>query len=235
MKIAIISDIHGNIFALRSVMKEILKKKVDRIFFLGDFVGYYYHPREVYNLLKENNVSMILGNHEHILFEILTGQINIDEIRKIYGSGHKIALEEFSLSEITDLKLLPDSLEEKINGISLSFHHGSPFDNSCYIYPDAPIELLNKCDTTASYTFIGHSHHPFITKLENTILVNVGSVGQSRQIGGFASWCLLNLKNNILEMQSTPYEIAPLLDLVAKYDSDIEYLSRVLKRNRIYE
>ncbi len=235
MKIAIISDIHGNSFALKAVMKEIYRKKIDKIYFLGDFVGYYYHPREVYKILIENNVSMILGNHEHILFDIIKGQIQLSEINKLYGSGHKIALEQFTLKEIAELNLLPNNLEEKIEGISLSFNHGSPFDNNCYIYPDAPIELLNRCDTMASYTFIGHTHYPFVTKLASTILINVGSVGQSRKIGGQASWCILNLKNNILEMQSTPYDVEPLLLLAKKYDSENKYLSEILKRNNKYE
>jgi hypothetical protein len=61
-------------------------------------------------------------------------------------------------------------------------------------------------------------------------LVNVGSVGQSRKRGGIANWCLLNLKNRVIEMQSTPYNVNSLLNLVNKYDPDITYLSSILKR-----
>ena len=46
------------------------------------------------------------------------------------------------------------------------------------------------------------------------VLVNVGSVGQSRIKGGIANWCLLNLNNGVIEMQSTPYNVNSLLNLV---------------------
>ena len=53
MKIAILSDIHGNIFALDAVLKKVLQAEVDRIIFLGDFTGYYYHSRQVFEKLNE--------------------------------------------------------------------------------------------------------------------------------------------------------------------------------------
>ena len=67
MKIAILSDIHGNIFALDAVLEKVLQAEVDRIIFLGDFTGYYYHSREVFDRLNELSATMILGNHEHII------------------------------------------------------------------------------------------------------------------------------------------------------------------------
>ena len=69
MKIAILSDIHGNIFALDAVLEKVLQAEVDRIIFLGDFTGYYYHSREVFDRLNELSATMILGNHEHMLFD----------------------------------------------------------------------------------------------------------------------------------------------------------------------
>ncbi len=230
MRIAILSDIHGNIFALQAVLKEISKKKVDKFFFLGDLTGYYYHPKDVYNLLLENQAFMILGNHEQILFDCIDGIINPEDIRQRYGSGHRIALEQFSTSEIESLRELTESHTEILNGTKLSFHHGAPFDKNFYLYSDTDKEILTKCDSDALFTFVGHSHYPFVSKLSKTTLVNVGSVGQSRQMGGYASWCLLNLNNNVLEMHSTPYDVTPLLSLVSKYDPEIIYLNNILKR-----
>lgn len=230
MRIAVLSDVHGNIFALQAVMRVIDKSKIDRIFYLGDFTGYYYHPKEVYELLQEYNAFMILGNHEEILFKCADFLLDPSELKKKYGSGHKLALEQFSSSEIDNFKKMPEEHTELVDNLLLTFHHGAPFSKYFYLYPDTEKQILQKCDSNAIYTFVGHSHYSFVSKLEHSILVNVGSVGQSRQKGGYASWCILNLDNNVLEMQSTPYDIKPLLGMIEKYDPEVNYLSSILKR-----
>jgi putative phosphoesterase len=230
MKIAVLSDIHGNIFALNAVMREIYQMQIDRVYFLGDMVGYYYHPKEVFQKLQEIKSTSILGNHEQLLFDCLDGKIESNELSARYGSGHKIALEQFSNYEIENLRNLPEQHFETLMGISIACFHGSPFDKDFYLYPDVNKTILSKCVTLADFTFVGHSHYPFVAQLPKGTLVNVGSVGQSRKKGGLASWCVLNLDNCIVEMQSTNYDIKPLLDLVEKHDPTISYLSSILKR-----
>lgn len=230
MRIAILSDIHGNVFALNAVMKEIHQMQIDRVYFLGDMVGYYYHPKEVFQKLQELKATLILGNHEQLLFDCLDGKVEANFLRTRYGSGHKMALEQFSIAEIEVLRSLPEQHIETLMGISIACFHGSPFDKNFYLYPDADQSVLSKCVTNADFTFVGHSHYPFVAQLPNGTLVNVGSVGQSRKKGGLASWCVLNLENRIIEMQSTHYDVKPLLDLVEKNDPTILYLSSILKR-----
>lgn len=230
MRIAVLSDIHGNIFALDAVINQIQQKQIDRIFFLGDLIGYYYHPKLIYQKLKELNATMILGNHEHLFFDCLDGLITTDSLRIRYGSGHKMAIEQFSSLEIRELRKLPNQHLETIDDLSIACYHGSPFDKDFYLYPDSEQEVLKMCETGADFTFVGHSHYPFIAQMSKGLLVNVGSVGQSRKIGGIANWCLLNLNNGIIEMQSTPYNVNSLLTLVNNYDPDITYLSNILKR-----
>jgi len=230
MKIAVLSDIHGNSFAFDAVIKRIQQSQIDRVFFLGDLMGYYYHPKLVYQKLQELNATIILGNHEQLFFDCLDGEITEDQLRIRYGSGHKMALEQFSTAEIAELRKLPNYHRETIEGVSIACYHGSPFEKDFYLYPDVDQDYLHKCNTGVDFTFVGHSHYPFITQMSHGILVNVGSVGQSRKIGGIATWCLINLKNRVIEMQSTSYNVNHLLDLVEKFDPDISYLSSILKR-----
>lgn len=230
MRIAILSDIHGNAFALDAVINQIQQLKIDRVFFLGDLMGYYYHPKIVYQKLQELNATMILGNHEQLFFDCLDEKISIDQLRVRYGSGHKMALGQFSSIEIDELRKLPNQHLETIENLTIACFHGSPFDKDFYLYPDADQEILKKCDIGADFTFVGHSHYPFVAQMPHGLLVNVGSVGQSRKMGGIANWGILNLNNRVIEMQSTPYNVNPLLDLINQYDSDISYLSNILKR-----
>ena len=62
MKIAIISDIHGNLEALKATLKDIEKRKVDKIFCLGDTIAKGVHPKQCIKLIKENCEIVLRGN-----------------------------------------------------------------------------------------------------------------------------------------------------------------------------
>jgi len=66
MKIAILSDIHGNVFALDSVLNAVKKKGIDTLVIAGDFVGYYFWPKEMFSLLEGWNFLAIQGNHDQM-------------------------------------------------------------------------------------------------------------------------------------------------------------------------
>lgn len=64
MKIAIITDIHGNLEGLSAILKDINKKNIDRVICLGDVIGLGPNSQECLSLLIDNNIDMVLGNHE---------------------------------------------------------------------------------------------------------------------------------------------------------------------------
>ena len=67
MKFALLSDIHGNSFALKEVLKAVKKKKITTLIITGDFVGYYFWPLEVFELLKGWIIVAIRCNHDRML------------------------------------------------------------------------------------------------------------------------------------------------------------------------
>jgi predicted phosphodiesterase len=92
--------------------------------------------------------------------------------------------------------------------------------------------LIEKCDSEIhDFVLIGHSHYAFAVKNNHSILINPGSVGQSRQTGGKASWCIINTENSCFQILSTPYNVENLIAEIAEKDSDIAYLTKVLIRN----
>ena len=64
----------------------------------------------------------------------------------------------------------------------------------------------------------------------NSILINCGSVGQSRQKGGQAHWVLVDTENKKYQMKATKYDTARLLDEIKMFDADFEYATKVLTR-----
>jgi predicted phosphodiesterase len=70
MKIAVMSDIHGNIEALSSVLKDIEFSGVDKVVCTGDLVGYGPYPNEVVNTFIEQKIPSTLGNHDLATFDM---------------------------------------------------------------------------------------------------------------------------------------------------------------------
>lgn len=233
MKIAVISDIHGNYDALVAVLKKAKQVGVEHLLVLGDIVGYYYHPEKILKALSEWSFDMIKGNHEYILEDLIAEPSLGASIRLKYGSGHKEAVDKLSLQQLDFLKDLPETKSVKFDGISFLMSHGSPWSNDYYIYPDCDWATVKKCDSIKhDFVLIGHSHYAFAFNNENSILINPGSVGQSRQIGGKASWCIVNTENRCFQMISTDYNVQNLLSEIAEKDEDILYLKKVLMRNQ---
>ena len=232
MKIAVISDIHGNYDALVAVLKKAKKEDVVHLLVLGDIVGYYYHPDKILKALSEWSFDMIKGNHEQILENLIAHPSSGESIRLKYGSGHQEAIDKLSSQQLDFLRDLPETKSVQFDETSLLMCHGSPWSNDYYIYPDCEKRIIEKCDSVAhDFVLIGHSHYAFAIKNANSVLINPGSVGQSRQTGGKASWCIINTENACFQILSTDYNVENLIQEVTEKDKDIEYLTKVLIRN----
>lgn len=231
MKVAVISDIHGNSYALDQVLKSASKLKVEKLLVLGDIVGYYYHPDRVLEMLSNWDFEIIKGNHEIILEELLNGKVNQDIIKQKYGSGHQASLSKLSQETMHWLFSLPSQKSVLINDISFQMNHGSPRNIDEYIYPDANKEVLESCDSLKhDFVLIGHSHYAFCYRCNRSVLINCGSVGQSRQNGGLAYWALVNTDNKSFEIKATPYNVTELQNEVMRIDPLNEYSYKVLTR-----
>ena len=231
MNVAVLSDIHGNNYALEAVLVEINRLNIKKVLILGDIVGYYYHPDIVLKLLSKFDCEMIQGNHEMILNQLKNGLINENLINQKYGSGHKRAFKQLNENQLKFLFSLPYKKSIVINNCALQLNHGSPWDSNYYLYSDTDKKILERCNSLVhDFVLIGHSHYPFFYKCENSTLINVGSVGQSRKMGGIASWCLINTLEKHFELQETPYDISKLISEVDKFDPDRKYNRNILLR-----
>ncbi len=232
MKIAVLADIHGNHFGLLQVLQEAKKEKVEKLLVLGDIVGYYYYPDKVMELLEQWQYLFIKGNHEEYLSKVLTGELDIAVLDEKYGSGHRAAISKLSDLQIEKLLTSPEKFLVEIDGLNILMCHGSPWDANLYLYPDSDKEILNKTsETGADIVLIGHSHYQFLHKVKNTILLNAGSVGQSRSTGGLADWAIIDTERVVIQLRSTLYDTASLINEVVKTDPGNAYLKDILTRN----
>lgn len=186
MKIAIISDIHGNDEALTAVLKDIESEKCDKIFCLGDLAMAGPEPSKVTNkikeLLKQNNFLLIQGNTDEKLGTYNeTFEKVLDEKVPVMANAYRADLKELSKEDKEFLASLPEKLIVEENGVKIMLCHGSPRKNDENITNDLPIEKVEEIvkDTEAEVIFCGHTHVPcgYATNTGKTV-VNVGSVGR---------------------------------------------------------
>ncbi|WP_310559562.1 metallophosphoesterase family protein [Flavobacterium sp.] len=231
MKVGVISDIHGNHYALEAVLNVAKQEGIEKLLVLGDIVGYYYHPELVLKMLSEWNYEIIKGNHEVLLQDLTEKKIDSEVLKGKYGCGHEQALKNLDDKTQEWLFSLPTQKSILIDGVSFQMNHGSPSSIDEYIYPDATLEKLEKCNSVVhDFVLIGHSHYAFSHQCENSILINCGSVGQSRQKGGQAYWCVINTADKSFEMKTTAYDTAELLEEIQLFETKIGYSSRILQR-----
>jgi len=228
MKIAIISDIHGNSYALKETLRIINKEKIKKIFILGDMIGYYYGT-DIFEMLENYECEFIAGNHEVMFKKIIDGQLNIKDITKKYGNGMKLFIEKGRKRDHIFISNLEISKTLNINNLKIGLFHGSPESVDEYIYPDTGYEKLKSLNkNNFDFIFLGHTHRPFIFSDKNHTVVNPGSVGQNRLEGGVSSWVILNTENKCVQFMNTKYDISNLVEEI-KNDESL-YLKEILKR-----
>jgi len=213
MRIAILSDIHGNLEALTTAIDYINKHKIDEIYCLGDIVGYGPNPNECVEKISQYCKKVVIGNHDHAVLG-LTSTEYFNDFAKLstYWTGNiltdenKEFLSSLKFSEVVD---------------DLLFVHSTPSDPPMWHY------ILSEIDARHELTFfdekvcfIGHSHFPIIfyqdgfsrkTKLslndDIRYIVNVGSVGQPRDGNPKTCFCVYDDKSHQIEYVRLNYDV----------------------------
>lgn len=189
MRIALVSDIHGNRFYLDSVGAQLKARKVDVIYCLGDLVGYYDAPGEVIDWCLDNGVICIKGNHEKYLLNEIT-----PDPQKLPLYRTELQRQDLSDKQIRFLESLPDEIEATHAGKSFYLTHSLPGNCIDYLFDVATLDkdFLLKFD----YYCFGHTHIPMIRYHFGTAVINPGSVGQPRDYSRQPSYAILDLESN---------------------------------------
>lgn len=208
MKIAIISDIHGNLEALKETLKDIEKQKVDKIICLGDTIAKGVHPKECLELIKNNCEIVLQGNcDEHFSIE----HKNIDKMPEIEQKRIKWCQSLLNKDDRKYLLNLPFCYEFYMSGSLIRLFHATPTANNKAIANTDSIEtkyqmfLPSKKTVSqmkADVIIYGHIHHPYMDKIYNKTLINVGSVGNSFDVIRNE-----NKDSNVLETTKSNYLI----------------------------
>lgn len=183
MKVAVISDIHGNFQALESVMNDMKSNNVENVFCLGDLAMAGPQPRLIIDLIsKKPDWVVIQGNTDKMIADF-SPEI-MENVKNIFPVMANALADDvyFIEDEMKDyLRSLPPQKELTVEGVKVLLVHGSPRRNNEDILPDLPIKKVEEIleGTDADIIFCGHTHIPcgYQTSKKQTV-VNVGSVGR---------------------------------------------------------
>lgn len=240
MRIAVLSDIHGNFEAFSSCLNDIERLGVDRIVNLGDAIGYGPQPEEVLRLLETRGIPSLLGNHELAA---------IDKDFRGDLSPHAMSSLEQTLKYLTSssvryIKTLPFSLKM---GEALMVHGCPPDSPTMYLHYMSLFEIKDIfASNRFDIAFVGHTHNLMLIRydgkdlgfdplLQETVqlmpgcryIVNVGAVGQPRDGDPRAKYVIWDNRRGTLEVRRIVYNIARTANLIMErgfLQSDVERL-----------
>jgi len=230
-KIAVISDIHSNIYALEVILQDIQKRKnIDEIICLGDIVGYYPFPNECIELIKDECSISMLGNHDAgVLGDEPSFYFNQNAYTMIQWTQEEILSENKKW-----LTTLPRRKTIERNDKSIYLVHGSPFKT--FDYMDNQTEkqwklMLQEAFeiTKTEILMVGHTHIPFKFKFKKYHFLNPGSVGQPRNGKPGAYYAIVNTNPVSITMVHLKYDHKPVQEEMKKLDLP-KFLSDRLNR-----
>lgn len=220
MRYAVISDIHSNLEALSAVLDGIAHLRIQRVFCLGDVVGYNANPNECVERVRDEGIHCIMGNHDSRSVGLEeTDDFNPHAAEAVRWTQRRLSEENREL-----LKNLPRRIRED----DFVLFHGSLDDPDRYILTRRDVmdnfRMLNGLPGSPRIGFFGHTHLRMAIALvgeaaiienednvtiraDRSYLVNPGSVGQPRDGDPRASFCVYDGEERTIAFYRVEYDI----------------------------
>jgi len=217
MKLAFISDVHGNAMALDAVLEDIKKREIDQIIVLGDICYRGPEPKRSLDLVRSLNTDVIKGNaDEWIVRGIKKGEVP-ESVHAMMSKERDWSATKLDDESVNYLKNLQDELKLEFDSIKIHAFHATPTSLFNVVPPDESNEkVLEKLVTNDADIFIyGHIHKSFVRFIGGKCMVNTGSVGLPFDGLNKASYA-------IVEINESNFDIS-----IARVDYDV---NKVIKQ-----
>jgi putative phosphoesterase len=226
MKLAILSDIHANLHALEAIWPDMEAQSPDRVYCLGDLVGYGAYPNEVVDFIQSRDIPTIVGNYDDGV------GFDRDDCGCVYKDPEQDRLGKLSLMWTREqttpenkeyLKSLAAQIRLDDLPSSVLMVHGSPRKMNEYLYEDRPDATFERIAKVANVEIIlfGHTHLPYQKAVSGTLFVNTGSVGKPKDGDPRAGYVVLTFNNGQVGVDFRRVEYDVLAAAQAVRDSDL--------------
>ena len=227
MRIAVISDVHGNLVALDAVLQELRREMIDQIVALGDMIQSGPQPAEVVQRLRELNCPVVMGNSDSWL---LTGAETGNEPISAERLNKLLIVREWSLTRLTRAdrayieSFTPTVHLDLMHGRKFLGFHGSPTNFDHFIFPHTPEAEFQSLLMPYAHHILagGHVHLPFVRRIADSLFFNPGSVGVAYnheqdevafRLDRWAEYAILTVEEGQLglEFRRVAYDVAELV------------------------
>ncbi len=217
MRFAIFSDIHSNLHALEAVLADAEAQSATHLVCLGDIVGYNAYPSECVERIRGLDCLVVKGNHdEQVCMRHGNDEFNalaetaLDYSRRALSDEQKNWLAGLRLQRLVrDFTIVHATLDtpHKWGYIFNQLDAGASFN-----YQHTNVCFIGHTHAPRAYIRDGmvHTHHLDILKIEpgKKYLINVGSVGQPRDLNWRAAYCIYDCKTHEVELRRVEYDLA---------------------------
>lgn len=234
MKLAIFSDVHSNLPALQAVLADIAAAEVDDRYVLGDLVGYAPWPNETLELLRREDIPIVMGNYDD------GAGYDRDECGCAYKDPTEEALGDESFAwtkaHTSDankayLRSLHPQIRFEQDGQRFLLVHGSPRKINEYLFEDKPDSTFERIAAGAEADVIvcGHTHRQYTKQVGNTLFINVGSAGKPKDGDPRACWALIETSaaDVNVEFRRVEYDIEKAAQAVLASDLPDEFAGQL--------
>jgi diadenosine tetraphosphatase ApaH/serine/threonine PP2A family protein phosphatase len=219
MRVAIVSDIHGNLHALEAVLTALEQEAPDEVWCLGDLVGYGARPNECCAAIEERASVCLAGNHDLAV----RGTLDLMEFSGDAGTAARWSRDVLTAESLAFL----ESLESQATRADVALFHASARDPVWeYVLSDR-VAIASLEATEEPIVLVGHSHVALHVQLagdgftgalspagtevdlaDARTLLNPGSVGQPRDGDPRAAYLLLDLDARTASFRRVEYDVA---------------------------
>jgi putative phosphoesterase len=215
MRIAIISDIHGNLVALDAVLADARREHVDRFVCLGDVAGNGPQPHEVIQRVRELGCPVVRGNTDEWFLAEQAYDLNSEKERRLMEMVRWGAA-QFSSADVEFMRTFQPRVEIALeNETFLLCFHGSPQSNTDTILATTPDADLARVlgDHQATVMAGGHTHTQMLRHFHHMIVMNPGSVGMPIERTAWGEYALIDNHNASLtvEFKRVPFNVTALV------------------------
>ncbi len=230
-RVAIFSDIHANLPALKAVFADMDERGLEQRYCLGDLVGYGTFPNEVIALIREQQIPTIMGNYDQ----------GVGNSSDECGCAYKTAVEEalgkrsiaWTNAHTTDenkafLRSLLPQISLDLGELRVCLAHGSPRKINEYLYEDRPDVGLERIldGVNADVLVVGHTHKPYHRILPSgRHVINEGSVGKPKDGDPRAAYVILEAggKDLNVDFVRVPYDVEQAANAIEVSEMPAEY------------
>jgi predicted phosphodiesterase len=178
VRVALISDMHGNAVAFDAVLEELRRERFDQIVSLGDVAQGGAQPAETIDRLRELGCRCVLGNSDEFVLTLDPGNepAEGEELDRLLSVG-RWSQEQLGPERLDFQRTFEPTVELDLDGTRLVCCHGSPRSTEQIVLPETPREEIEPLVEGADAVAGGHVHLQWLRRVGRSVWFCVGSVG----------------------------------------------------------